>query len=256
MPIGWKDTNLLKPSKFIFGHLFGREGLAKQAPIVEFNPRVALPELSLTPLARSRPQFAAMDEAAEEYVMLLLADSNLPTGSFVASAGFESYVKHGFFNSNDAASSSSPETNQSIVDFVHSSLENYARSALPFVSDTHSIFSAFVDSSGDESSVRTVLRRLNELDNLYHSMTLNEVTRRASKSQGVALLTLYSKGFSKPLLSQRNETSGNLDSEKNISRLVDRLKLNIRREDMYGHLPICWGVLTAALKLSLGMFSG
>lgn len=82
---------------------------------------------------------------------------------------------------------------------------------------------------------------MNELDDLYHSMTLNNVTRRASQSQGVALLTLYSKGFAK-----EGEENNNI-----YRALVDEFKLSIRRGDTPGHLPVCWGILTAALGLSL-----
>ncbi|KAF8484238.1 hypothetical protein JB92DRAFT_3264389, partial [Gautieria morchelliformis] len=31
----------------------------------------------------------------EQYILLLLSDGNLPTGSFAPSSGLESYVKHG-----------------------------------------------------------------------------------------------------------------------------------------------------------------
>jgi hypothetical protein len=37
--------------------------------------------------------------------------------------------------------------------------------------------------------------------------------------------------------------------------LVDSLKLSIRKGDTPGHLPICWGVLTACLLLPKGMSS-
>jgi hypothetical protein len=80
-------------------------------------------------------------------------------------------------------------------------------------------------------------------------MTLNHVAKRASKSQGVALLTLYSKGFSPPAFLAQEATTQEVTRE---TRLVDQLKLTIRREDTHGHLPICWGVLTGALQLSLG----
>lgn len=87
------------------------------------------------------------------------------------------------------------------------------------------------------------------LDELYETTTLNHVARRASRSQGVALLTLYTKGFSLPTLPDGTSSSTN---PKLASQLVDQLKLIVRREDTPGHLPICWGVLTGALGLSVG----
>jgi len=79
-------------------------------------------------------------------------------------------------------------------------------------------------------------------------MTLNHVTKRASRSQGVALLTLYTKGFSPPAsLSTAFPTA----RDSFVGELVDRYKLRIRREEVQGHLPVCWGILTAALNTSL-----
>ena len=184
-----------------------------------------------------------MDSDDEAYVLLLLSDGNLPTGSFVASSGLESYVKHGFFQ---------PNSPTSTINFIQDSLATYARSALPFVSDAHRIVEDFSRSHNDAV---TTLSGLKALDELYESMTLNHVAKRASKSQGVALLTLYSKGFSQPpfLVPQEQETGTELTRERRLVALVDQLKSTIRRDETQGHLPICWGVLTGALQLSLGM---
>lgn len=172
----------------------------------------------------------------EAYILLLLSDSNLPTGSFVASSGLESYVKHGFASSPDSA----------IIDFVRDSLASYAHSALPFVSDSHRVVSRLNTSEGDNMDENTiVMENLLALDELYDTMTLNHVARRASKSQGVALLSLYSKGFTRSPPSE--------DRESRMNKLFDTFKLRIRREERHGHLPVCWGALTAALGLSLGM---
>ena len=202
-----------------------------------------------------------MDDATESYIMLLLADGNLPTGSFVASSGFESYVKHGFFgtslSTSNGSSSSSARTNQAVVDFVEDNLGNYAHSALPFASDAHIAVSEYRDGllSDTKSDSSFTLEQLATLDNLYHSMILNDVTRRASKAQGVALLTLFSKGLTEPQLAAPEGGSRFRNSgEKEFLKLVDEYKLRIRREDVHGHLPICWGILTAALGLSLGMY--
>ncbi|CAE6520257.1 unnamed protein product [Rhizoctonia solani] len=157
---------------------------------------------------------------------------NLPTGAFVASAGLESYIKHGH---PVGASSSAPETT---INFMRDSLHNYAHSAIPFVQHAHRI----MDSGHDET-----LDRLLELDDLYDKMTLNHVARRASKTQGVALLTLYSRGFSLPLVLRQPSDTTQPDK---TTQLVDTLKLQIRQGRTPGHLPICWGILTSGLELS------
>ena len=62
----------------------------------------------------------------DSYIELLLTDSNLPTGSFVASSGLESFVKHGF-------SQSKSKSHESTINFIQDSLATYSHSALPFV---------------------------------------------------------------------------------------------------------------------------
>lgn len=181
------------------------------------------------------------DNSNEAYIMLLLSDSNLPTGSFVASSGLESYVKHGFI----AASSDS-----GTISFIRDSLATYARSALPFVSDAHHAVQKFCR---HDIEIEQVVENLTALDELYSTMTLNHVARRASKSQGVALLTLYTKGFSRPSSVSPPESIAQQTREIRLNALIDQLKLMVRKEDTYGHLPICWGVLAAALGLTLGI---
>ena len=183
----------------------------------------------------------------ETYLLLLLADGNLPTGSFVASSGLESFVAHGFFGG-------STENVNNTVNFIRDSVATYARSALPFVADAHrAVAKAVVDGgAGDLAGpLDRICEEIKALDNLYDTMTLNHVAKRASKSQGVALLTLYTKGFSPPTsLPAKHPTA----RDSFVGNLVDRYKLEIRREEVQGHLPICWGILTAALNISLGKF--
>jgi len=137
------------------------------------------------------------------------------------------------------------------VNFIRDSVGTYARSALPFVADAHQVIAkAVADGGAGDIAGRLdpVCQEIKELDDLYETMTLNHVAKRASKSQGVALLTLYTKGFSPPTsLSAKYATA----RDSFIGKLVDQYKLRIRREEVQGHLPICWGILTAALNISL-----
>ena len=217
-----------------------------------------------------------MDSDEEAYILLLLSDGNLPTGvcfliqcgfkslirertgSFVASSGLESYVTHGFLTVPPNMARKGSDNLEHIVDFLRDNTSTYARSALPLVSDAHSTVEEAIKSHhhpDSEIQMEQLLRTLLALDGLYESTTLNHVARRASTTQGVALLSLYSKGFSAPRIypvSQlQQDTSPDKDGSRIASHLVDKLKLKIRREETPGHLPICWGVLTAALGLSL-----
>ncbi|KAI0060238.1 hypothetical protein BV25DRAFT_1807601 [Artomyces pyxidatus] len=187
----------------------------------------------------------------ESYILLVLSDANLPTGSFVASAGLESHVAHALFYSEGPR-----DAMKATLSFVRDSVGTYARSALPFARDAQCVVMDFMAQQDTEPS--KAIDVLMRLDALYESTALNHVVRRASRSQGVALLTLYAKGFTCPPfltvpMDGEEDTMG-MESRKRDERvgaLVDALKLRVRREDTYGHLPVCWGVLAGALGLSL-----
>jgi urease accessory protein len=175
------------------------------------------------------------------------------SGSFVASAGLESFVTHGFSSLSGAASRKKDKVEYT-VDYVRDSVKSYARSALPFVSEAHTVMREKVVMGFNGGSLEEALRDMQDIDHLYEAMTLNHVARRASKTQGVALLSLYSKGFTRPpvVRGQDDIQSDEHERDAYIGTFIDKLKLLVRREDAHGHLPTCWGVLTAALGLSLG----
>ncbi|KAG8701051.1 hypothetical protein FRC09_005586 [Ceratobasidium sp. 395] len=166
----------------------------------------------------------------EEYLLMILSDGNLPTGAFVASAGLESYIKHGH---PPGASTTAPMTT---VNFMRDSLQTYAHSALPFTRDAHQLAETYKNQA--ELLLNSSFKSIAELDDLYDKMTLNHVARRASKTQGVALLTLYSRGFTRPAyLGAVDESSEARETKNRIGSLIDKLKLSIRRGDIQGHLP-------------------
>jgi urease accessory protein len=110
------------------------------------------------------------------------------------------------------------------------------------------------DGDNDEKFYH-ILRTLTDLDDLYQSMTLNHVTRRASMAQGVALLTLYSKGFSQTPTLSAFSNAETRDHEDRMKTFFELFKSKVRKGEVFGHLPICWGALTAALGLTLGKLS-
>jgi urease accessory protein len=76
------------------------------------------------------------------------------------------------------------------------------------------------------------------------------VARRDSCAQGAALLTLYTRGFTRRslLLSTVAATDDYGEQRENRSAtLVVALKLRVRQGEPDAparHLPVCWGVLT------------
>ena len=224
----------------------------------------------LTPNQSLNPMPFAND--LDSYLLLLLSDGNLPTGSFVSSSGLESYFKHGFpyVGANPPPLTSNvkpPAQLETTITFMRDSLSSYAQLSLPFVTDAHLALEAFRDASSpvETEQTETILRRLQDLDKLFEAMTLNHVAKRASRAQGVALLTLHSKGFSRPpwldSLFEGDTVRGDqpindisyTNGQAKLDGLVDGFKLLIRKGDTQGHLPICWGILTGSLHLSLGV---
>ncbi|SCV72567.1 BQ2448_4104 [Microbotryum intermedium] len=186
----------------------------------------------------------ANTEALEQYLLLLLSDSNLPTGGFIASSGLESYLQHGH--------STSINKSETIITFLQHSLHSCTRLNLPFVTRSFLVVSQLRNPPA-APNVRKVVEGLRWLDQDFEAMTLNHVVRRASKAQGIALLTLYERAFA---ASPPPITTGVLEDPTNtveatMKKLVDELKVGTKSGQMQGHFPICFGVLTAALGISV-----
>lgn len=209
------------------------------------------------------------DLETESYLLLLLSDGNLPTGSFVASSGLESLYAHSLATITSASTRSHGSSPQSanyiaskpsdpllaVTSSLRDILSSYARSATPFVRDTLQVLHDFsTTTQPSETALDQTIGKLLELDTFYECTTLNHVARRASSTQGVALLTLYSKGFSVPSFLSPRHSQDNASNEERMVKLVDKLKLLVRRGDTPGHLPICYGVLAGALGFSVGTF--
>jgi urease accessory protein UreF len=196
------------------------------------------------------PRMQAAEDSKEAYLLLVLSDGNLPTGSFVASSGLESTAAHALFHVPGPVCSD-------ILSFLRNTVDTYARSAIPFARDAHRVSAAYV--SGEIAKLDVALGTLTRLDAMYDASTLNHVARRASLAQGAALLTLFTKGFTRPpilmsLAGTSTDTSLLDERESRAGALVAALKLRVRGSgsDALGHLPVCWGILAAALGLTVG----
>lgn len=158
--------------------------------------------------------------------------SNLPTGTFVASSGLESFVTHGYASTDTTISQT-----ESVMRFLRHSVHSYAHLNVPFMSDA---WQAMIDLRDGISTLEEVYDRITKIDQRYTSMTLNQVASRASTAQGVALLTLYEKALAKP------------GGEDLFSPIIQRMKVGIRQLTCEGHLSVCFGILTGAVGLGLG----
>jgi urease accessory protein len=124
---------------------------------------------------------------------------------------------------------------------------------------------------GDGGILQKILEKIEELDEYHESALLSHVARRASKAQGIAMLTLFGRGLTRPvgfelpdidvhvrggrgdedMVDENTDVEG-LEREKKSKDLIDAYKLLVRKGRVSGHLSICWGIITAALGLSLG----
>ncbi|WVN90155.1 uncharacterized protein L203_105391 [Cryptococcus depauperatus CBS 7841] len=210
----------------------------------------------------------------ELHLLYVLLDSNLPTGGFVSSSGLESFAKHGFLSSSYAYSSggsaSSENGNKNVMDglvrFAKAEVANYASTTGGFVRDAwilvtdaraavnRDMMEIGFNNDALAQRVDHLLEQLQVLDQYHESTLLSHVGRRSSEPQGVAMLTLFSRGLSKP-----PGMEAELQDEDDITRVQEELgkrvvegyKKLVRLQKAPGHLAVCWGLMCAALGLSI-----
>ncbi|KAJ3357686.1 hypothetical protein HDU83_004841 [Entophlyctis luteolus] len=106
------------------------------------------------------------------WLLCVLADSALPTGGFVASAGLEAFVT--LYGARNLSM---------IRAFIESNIATFAASAVPFLSQ------AYKSVSGADNE--TVIETIMELDHAYDCMLVsNAISHRASTAQGSSFASL------------------------------------------------------------------
>jgi urease accessory protein len=167
--------------------------------------------------------------------LMLLCDSALPLGSFAYSSGLESYLAH-------HKPLPPKATPQSLFDtFLKLSIQSVSSTTLPYV------LAAFRDPFS-----------LMDLDNDLDASTPCTVSRRASTSQGRALLSIWERSFTSPSPSPSHHLADNLEAATCIDTFATDLKLASLNQShssdaitVNGHLAPLWGVLCLALGLNL-----
>ncbi|RMZ82579.1 hypothetical protein DV738_g1539, partial [Chaetothyriales sp. CBS 135597] len=184
--------------------------------------------------------------------MLLLSDSALPIGSFAYSSGLESFLMH------QKQKTTVANTISLFKDkFLPLSIHSFCHTTVPYV------LSAFENPLD-----------LEELDNDLDASTPCTVARRASISQGRALLAVWSKAFSSSVrrdMIPREDTSNNgdhyhhhhrhqLDGTDDAALALDKFAHALKLAaiappsvwpSVNGHLAPLWGCMCKALGLSL-----
>ena len=159
------------------------------------------------------------------HALLILSDSALPLGSFAFSSGLESFLAHHKHTNNTSKV-------QALETFLEHSLANFASTALPYV------LTAYQDPA-----------QLEDLDNDFDASTPCTVARRASVSQGRALLVIWEKALSTSVAS----TSDSQEAAQQLSSVATAVKSS--KSDPFGlqlnaHFAPIFGIACSALGLS------
>ena len=119
------------------------------------------------------------------------------------------------------------------------------------------------DGDGDDLT-RLVLGDIVRLDKHHEASLLSHVARRASRAQGMAMLTLFARGLTAPPSNPNpstgcpetdDESSGEDDQVQRLGKeVMDGYRKLVRLGEAPGHLAVCWGLMTRALGLDLGKY--
>lgn len=151
----------------------------------------------------------------KSHIWLVLSDSALPLGSFAFSSGLESYIAH------SRAIRSTPS--QILTRFISISTRSLSSTTLPLMISTFK-------EPGNAVTFD---------DELDASITCN-VARRASTSQGRALLSVWDKSLSSCVL------EGSIERE-----WMEIYRKAVRKDDAGGHFGIAWGLICRAFSLEI-----
>lgn len=159
------------------------------------------------------------------HALLLLSDSALPLGSFAFSSGLESFLAHHRYTNASLKV-------QAFNVFLEHSLSNVASTALPYLLNGYH--------KPDT---------LEQLDNDFDASTPCTVARRASVSQGRALLTVWEKALCPSVASSPEAQT----AASKLSEFAAAVKL--AKPDAFGftlnaHFPSLFGAVCVALGLA------
>lgn len=193
---------------------------------------IARLKIQLESKADSNPQSTSSAQrtlpisSSSSHALLLLSDSALPLGSFAFSSGLESYLAH-----------HPSRTPPLIQPFLSLALQTLATTTLPY------LLAAYRDPAS-----------LQELDDTLDACILCHVTRRASTTQGRALLTVWERAFSKTVEVGNKER----DILAALSAELKKAALSKTSTDagdpevqVLGHFAPIWAVVTRALEIPI-----
>ncbi|KAI4107562.1 MAG: hypothetical protein L6R37_001522 [Teloschistes peruensis] len=187
---------------------------------------------------------------AYHHHLLLLSDSALPLGSFAFSSGLESYLAH-----HPPPSPRHPPIPSGIQPFLSLALQTLAASSLPY------LLAAYKEPG-----------RLLDLDEEYDATVLCNVARRASVSQGRALMMVWERSLrGSSAADDGGDPYGEL-GRRECSEVLKKMSLQLKKAPLSStatttstsstlssvsgiqvasHFPPLWAVVTRALGIPI-----
>ncbi|SPN97639.1 uncharacterized protein DNG_01151 [Cephalotrichum gorgonifer] len=166
------------------------------------------------------PPSAPTDPSA--HFLLLLSDSALPLGSFAFSSGLESFLAH----TSGGLTARPPPPGHPFTTFLPESISSFASTNLPFALAAH-----------DDPAT------LSELDDVLDAMTICTVGRRASTSQGRALLSLWEKSFANSI------------PPSDATAALKVFAGDVKSGSLHGHLSPAFGAVCRAVGMERGQMA-
>ncbi|KAI4204437.1 MAG: hypothetical protein LQ350_001194 [Teloschistes chrysophthalmus] len=182
---------------------------------------------------------------AYHHHLLLLSDSALPLGSFAFSSGLESYLAH-----HPPPSPRHPPIPSGIQPFLSLALQTLASSSLPY------LLAAYKEPG-----------RLLDLDEEYDATVLCNVARRASVSQGRALMMVWERSLRGSGAVDGGEDPCREQGRKECNGVLREISAQLKKAppsstatistspvsgiQVVGHFPSLWAVVTRALGIPM-----
>lgn len=167
---------------------------------------------------------AAAADGPPSHYQLLLTDSALPLGSFAFSSGLESYLAH-----HPPVQNAKQST---LYHFMHMSILSLASTTLPYL-----------------TAVFRSPDKLQALDDELDACLLCPVARRASVSQGRALLTVWERSFARYV--DASIAKAVLQDFSAAFRMPLTDETNNEQLACHAHFPVVFSMVSLALGLTL-----
>ncbi|KAF8427257.1 hypothetical protein EV426DRAFT_506166, partial [Tirmania nivea] len=172
------------------------------------------------------------------HLLLILSDSALPLGSFAFSSGLESYLTH-----HQRQASSHPSTPQQppttlLRRFLSLSLSSLANTTLPFITAAYN-----TPNHPTHTTTHSAISSILHLSDIFDATTTCPVLRRASTTQGKALLSVWEKSL-------RPSPHRTPPSVVDLPALITSYR-HQSGNDNPPHLPIAWALISLYSNLAL-----